>query len=84
MSPQKPDVSETEAVAVEDDSEASDLGLDLSGEDLQEDIGRGEPVLHWDEAGVPLAEVQNYNSATKLVSALTNRVELSRPNLVQS
>ena len=77
-------MSETEAVTVEDDGEASDLGLDLAGEDLQEDVGRGKPVLHRDEAGVPLAEVQNHNSASKLVSALTNCVELSRPNFVQS
>ena len=50
-------MSETEAVAVEDDGEASDLSLDLSGEDLQEDIGRGEPVLYRNEAGIPFAEV---------------------------
>ena len=70
-------MSETEAVAVKDNGEASDLGLDLAGEDLQEDVGRGEPVLYRDEARVPLAEVQNHNSASKLVSALTNSVKLS-------
>ena len=77
-------MSKTEAFAVQDDSEAGDLGLHLAGDDLQEDVGGGEPVLHWNQAGVPLAEVQDCNSSSKLVSTLTNRVELSRPNFVQS
>ena len=77
-------MSETEALAVENDGETGDLGLDLAGDHLQEDEGRGEPVLHRDLAGVPLAEVQDRNSPSKLVSALKNRVNLSSPNFVQS
>ena len=74
---------ETKSVAVEDHSEAGDLCLDLPGEDLQEDEGCGKPVLNRDGGWVPLAEVQDKNSTPKLVSALTNSVELSRPNFVQ-
>ena len=76
-------MSETESFAVEDDGEPGDLGLDLAGDHLQEDEGRGEPVLHRDLAGVPLAEVQDRNSPSKLVSALKNCVNLSSPNFVQ-
>ena len=74
---------ETKSVAVEDHSEAGDLCLDLPGEDLQEDEGCGKPVLDRDGGWVPLAEVKDKNSTPKLVSALTNSVELSRPNFVQ-